>query len=96
MTLTEFLLARIAEREAAALEDAEYCKRVDAAPHQYGLAERYRARLRIYETELALCADMRSLAEPRPSPHADEDFAQRVLARMFFAEHPDYNETWRL
>lgn len=87
MTLTEFLLARIAEDEAAAEGDphASYCEErgctCGAGTTTTRVLAECEAKRRII---LALCDDYE---EPSPS-------VLRTLAGIY-ADHPDYDEAWR-
>lgn len=100
MTLTEFLLARIADQEAAARVD----RAVDADP----LVTRYatqalaecEAKRRIVEDLTAhLEADHAAMESPVASAswHAKATALKSVayLLALSYADHPDYDEAWR-
>jgi hypothetical protein len=88
MTLTEFLLARIAEDEQRA-RDVAYAWLADGWPHVDD----------DYEWELTMIEGWLDPARPA-TPPAFRRFANRSEQdlRWFashYADHPDYDEAWR-
>lgn len=87
MTLTEFLLTRIAEAEVAA-----DCYPDPPLPRV--LAECH-AKRRIVEDFEALLADYRVTHDPQTEARRFQAAVSMSHLAAVYADHPDYNEEWR-
>ncbi len=107
MTLTEFLLARIAEDEETARQpDLMWPSSWTAKFHHYEALRETKPRdyaMGRYCTQfdparvLAECEAKRrivALAESVTDMHAEWETLEMLLA-LPYADHPDYDETWR-
>lgn len=94
VTITEFLLARIAEDERVARAEVA---RVAGSPRRSGKAYALRmgreceAKRRIVALWVSTAEDA---AEPYPGMQDMADDTLRTLA-LCYVDHPDYDEAWR-
>jgi hypothetical protein len=95
LTLTDFLLARIAATEA----EANYVRNVGVSGPQYGSING--ALSHVLDDVLAQCKAHRAIVERAGEPvaHAGQDlertFALRALASIY-ADHPSFRQEWAL
>ena len=86
MTLTEFLLARIAEDEAAAVAE------IPTGPRRNGKT--------FWRRTLVGCEARRQIVyrTTKPIAHAGQDIERQAVVRLLalpYSDHPDYDEEWK-